>query len=47
MTGIGVIYLGVLYQRHCGAIGRQVQDHVPAAIRDLIPPRARMSGAPR
>jgi hypothetical protein len=44
MAGIGVIYLGVLYQRHSGAIARYAQEHVPAGIRDLIPPRARMSG---
>jgi len=44
MTGIGVIYLGVLYQRHSAAIGRYAIDHVPEGIRDLIPPRARMSG---
>jgi hypothetical protein len=43
MAGIGVIYLGVLYQRHQAAIGRYVQAHVPAGVRDLIPPRARMS----
>ena len=45
LTGIGVIYLGVLFQRHSTAIGRYAQDHVPPGIRDLIPPRARMSGA--
>lgn len=47
LTGIGVIYLGVLFQRHSAAIGRYVHDHVPPGVRDLIPPRARMSGAPR
>jgi len=46
MAGIGVIYLGVLYQRHSAAIGRYVQTHVPPGVRDLIPPRARMSAAP-
>jgi hypothetical protein len=44
MAGIGVIYLGVLYQRHSSAIARYAQEHVPAGVRDLIPPRARMSG---
>jgi hypothetical protein len=44
MTGIGIIYLGVLYQRHSAAIGRYVHDNVPAGLRDLIPPRARMLG---
>jgi hypothetical protein len=36
----------VLYQRHSAAIGRYVQTHVPPGVRDLIPPRARMSAAP-
>jgi hypothetical protein len=46
LAGIGVIYLGVLYQRHSAGIGRYVQAHVPEGIRDLIPPRARMSTGP-
>jgi hypothetical protein len=44
MGGIGIIYLGVLYQRHSAAIGAYVQANVPEAVRNLIPPRARLYG---
>ena len=46
MGGIGIIYLGVLYQRHSAAIGAYVQTNVPEGLRNLIPPRARMYGRP-
>jgi hypothetical protein len=42
MLGIGLIYLGVLYQRHSRDIGLYAQSHLPQGLRDLIPPRARM-----
>jgi hypothetical protein len=42
MTGIAVIYLGVLYQRHSKAIAETIQAQLPQAIHDLIPPRARL-----
>lgn len=41
MAGIGLIYLGVLYQRHRETIGTFAQSQLPAGLRDLIPPRAR------
>jgi hypothetical protein len=41
MAGIGLIYLGVLYQRHSRAIAVALQSGLPQGIRDLIPPRAR------
>jgi hypothetical protein len=44
MGGIGIIYLGVLYQRHSRAIGAYVQANVPEGMRNLIPPRARLYG---
>ena len=39
--GIGLIYLGVLYQRHRDAIGLYVHSQLPSGVRELIPPRAR------
>ena len=42
MAGIGIIYLGVLYQRHSAAFARYIHTNVPEGIRDLIPPRARV-----
>lgn len=42
MGGISIIYLGVMYQRHSAAIGTYVQANVPEAVRNLIPPRARL-----
>lgn len=44
MGGIGIIYVGVLYQRHSAAIGAYVQANVPEGVRNLIPPRARLLG---
>ena len=44
MGGIGIIYLGVLYQRHSRAIGAYVPANVPEGMRNLIPPRARLYG---
>jgi hypothetical protein len=41
MGGIGLIYLGVLYQRHRLAIAAFVHAQVPEGLRALIPPRAR------
>ena len=39
--GILVIYLGVVYQRHRRAIDAAVQRHLPRALQDMIPARAR------
>ena len=39
--GVGLIYLGVLYQRHRDSIAARIQAQVPAGWRELIPPRAR------
>jgi hypothetical protein len=44
MGGIGIIYLGVVFQRHSRAIGEYVQANVPDTLRNLIPPRARLYG---
>jgi hypothetical protein len=41
MAGIGLIYLGVLYQRHNEAIAEYVLARIPEGLRELIPPRAR------
>ena len=43
MGGVGLIYLGVLYQRHRMAIGVYAHANLPDGIRELIPPRARVS----
>ncbi|MGB2712599.1 MAG: hypothetical protein WBC51_00355 [Vicinamibacterales bacterium] len=42
MGGIGIIYLGVVYQRRSAAIAAYVQANVPEGVRGLIPPRARL-----
>ncbi len=44
MGGIGIIYLGVVFQRHSRNIGEYVRANVPDALRNLIPPRARLYG---
>jgi hypothetical protein len=41
MGGIGLIYLGVLYQRHRQAIAVVAHSQLPEGLRALIPPRAR------
>jgi hypothetical protein len=41
--GILVIYLGVIYQRNGGAIEAFAQAHLPVAVRNLVPVRARTS----
>jgi hypothetical protein len=41
MMGIGLIYLGVLYQRHSEAIANSLEAHLPDALHELIPRRAR------
>ncbi len=42
MIGIGIIYLGVLYQRNSSLIARAVQESLPDTVQNLIPPRARV-----
>ena len=42
MGGIGIIYMGVVYQRHSAKIATYVQANVPEGLRNLIPPRARL-----
>jgi len=41
MLGIGLIYLGVVYQRHSQQMAISLQSGLPEGIRNLIPPRAR------
>jgi hypothetical protein len=41
MLGIGLIYLGVVYQRHSQRMAISLQSGLPEGIRNLIPPRAR------
>ena len=42
--GVGIIYLGVLYQRNSPRLAEYAQTHLPAPLHDLIPPRARALG---
>lgn len=41
LLGIGIIYLGTVYQKNREAVEKAVQDWLPEAGRRLIPPRAR------
>jgi hypothetical protein len=43
LIGILVIYLGVIYQKNSRAIEAFAHAHLPAAVRDLVPERARTS----
>ncbi|HKO88285.1 MAG TPA: DUF2157 domain-containing protein, partial [Burkholderiales bacterium] len=36
MIGLGVIYLGILWQRHEHAIGERLRAKLPEALRSLI-----------
>ena len=38
MIGIGVIFLGIQYQRHRLAIERTIQGYLPEGARRLLPP---------
>ncbi len=41
LLGVGIIYLGVIYQRYSTVIAAQLHARLPNEIRELIPPRAR------
>jgi hypothetical protein len=41
MMGIGIIWLGVVYQRNSRRLTELAHASLPVAIRELIPPRAR------
>jgi hypothetical protein len=42
MIGIAIIWMGVLYQRNSARIAALVHTSLPDAMRELIPPRARL-----
>jgi hypothetical protein len=42
MAGVGIIYLGVLYQRNSRQIAEATLASLPPGVRELIPPRARV-----
>jgi hypothetical protein len=39
LIGLGVIYLGILWQRHEGQISARLRDWLPTAVRELIEQR--------